>query len=76
MAKIPNNYRKIRNRPFGYMQPRKRRPKFRWWIVHFVLACLLAAWVLNHIEPAIGWTDIVDLSGVKFRRAYSKLGVL
>lgn len=76
MSKIPNNYRQFRNRPIGYMQPKSRRPRFRWWIVLIPSTCLFAAWIIHSVDPPIGWNDILELSGVRYCRAYSMLAVL
>jgi hypothetical protein len=74
MAMIPNYQGQNRNRRRVYIRPRQRR--FRWGLVLIPLVCLLAAYVLKHIEPTLEWDDISNFLGVKNRGRYSMLAVL
>jgi hypothetical protein len=77
MATIPGNYGSIGRRPAPTQQPQKMRPRFRWWIVYFLLACILVSWAIHTVDPAITWPDILRLFGIEgHARNYSKLAVL
>lgn len=76
MARIPNYQGQNRNRPRIFVRPRQRRNNFRWGLVLVPLACLFAAWVLNHLDPTLDWDDISRFLGVRNRGRYSMLAVL
>jgi hypothetical protein len=75
MAVIPSNRGRFasRHRP---MRARRPRLRFRWWIAEIVLACVLAAWAIHSIDPAICWPQLLYILGVKRTQEYGKLAVL
>jgi hypothetical protein len=76
MAKRPNINRQTGRQPMVYLRPRKPRFRFRSSLVLVPLALLLAAWVLNRIDPAISWDNILFMLGVRNRQRASMLIVL
>jgi len=77
MAIMRRNYGQPGRRSMPLMQPKPPRPRFRWWIVEVIAACLLGAWAVYTVEPAICWPQILYLLGVtRHGEEYSKLTVL
>ena len=57
-------------------RPPRRRSTFRWSILWVPVACLLAAWFLAGVEPALTWDDVMDLLDVQERERFTKLALL
>lgn len=60
MAKSPTDYQP----PIAQAKsnPPAARPirRFRWSLVLVPGVCILAVWVLNHLQPAFRWEDLLD----------------
>ena len=59
------------------MQPQRpqQKKRFRWWIVSSILAVLFAAWVIDRIDPAFEWQDLVQSVGARYK-PYAQLACL
>jgi hypothetical protein len=44
----------------NHSEPSKRVRRFRWSLLLVPAVCILAVWVLNHAQPALGWEEIFD----------------
>ena len=75
MARFPINYRQASNQRIINPQHKRTKLRFRWGFVLIPMICLSAAWIINHVNPAFTWRDLLDLLPVS-RRHYSRLAIL
>lgn len=44
----------------NHAEPSRRVRRFRWSLLLVPAVCILAVWILNHVQPALGWEEIFD----------------
>jgi hypothetical protein len=76
MAIIPRNSGRYGREQMQPTHHRRDRPRYRWWILEIVFACILTSWAIHSVEPAFTWNDVLDFFGVVHRREFSMLAVL
>jgi len=60
MAKSPVDYQPPADEAKSTSRPSRPRRRFRWSLVLLPGACVVAVWVLNHVDPAITWAEMLD----------------
>jgi hypothetical protein len=76
MAKTQDHQMRDSRRPAVSLPPPRPRHRLRASLVLVPMSLLLAAWVLNRVQPAMRWPDILQLLGVRDRQRFSMLAVL
>lgn len=60
MAKMPKHNMPAPDQAQDALRPTPPRRRFRWSLVLVPIICILAAWILNHVQPALTWQEILD----------------
>ena len=79
MRQMPRNHSyfdpRFRMPQYGQV-PRPRRWRFRWGIVWVVLVLLACVWLLNGVDVAFDWEDLLHWLNVRNTERYTRLCVL
>jgi len=76
MAKRQDINRQLQMQSVTPVRPQRQSHSFRSSLILVPLSLLTAAWILNRIDPAITWGDIMYILGIQNRERASMLIVL
>jgi ferric-dicitrate binding protein FerR (iron transport regulator) len=60
VAKTTTHHKPPSDEPKSVSRPSSPKRRFRWSLVLVPGVCILAVWILNHVQPAITWEQILD----------------